>query len=103
MPAKSESSENNSVQDAAGNAAPHHFLQQIEYLHGRVAALEKELAASQAKCQEYRQFVLQWLSAQHSAEELEKFALDDDETHCQPLAQFIGELEAMLYANKKGD
>jgi hypothetical protein len=93
------SSENVSMPGVAPQQNPVH---QLEQLHGRVAELERELAASRAKCEEYRQFVLQWVSAQHSPEELRRFALDDDETGFQPLSQFVGELEAMLCARKKG-
>jgi hypothetical protein len=69
---------------------------QVHHLNQRVAALEKDLAASQQKCENYREFVKQWALKQHSREELERWAMDDDETDCLPLAQFVGELEAMV-------
>lgn len=97
MPTAGNTSENTPVQRADGLATQQNLVQQLEH---RVAVLESELAASRAKCDEHRQFVLQWVAAQHSPEELEKFAMDDDESKCQPLSQFIGELEAMVCASK---
>jgi len=42
-----------------------------------------------------------WLAAEHSPDQLRRWALDDDEAGCLPFDQFVGELEAIVKGKKK--
>jgi hypothetical protein len=62
--------------------------------------LQKQVQELQAQCKNYRDLLQQLIPAPFTPEELIQFATDDDESKCQPLEQFIGELEAIV--RKKG-
>jgi hypothetical protein len=70
-------------------------------LKRRVKELEKTVGTAQAECTRYRKLAQSWMRAQFTSEELRRFTLDDDETDCQPLEQFVGELEAIVRRKRK--
>ena len=80
-----------------------------EQLQQEVKRLEEErqrdrqhIDALQQECVSYRQALRDYVLAQITPEELQRWSTEDNEEGCQELHEFIGELESIVRGNAGG-
>jgi hypothetical protein len=63
--------------------------------------LKEQVQKLQTQCKNYRELLQQLIPAPFTPDDLLEFTKPVDETKCQPLEQFVGELEAIFRNTRK--